>query len=339
MNIKTAMSLSKGGRLRLLWKVTGLFHPFYRMSFVASAASCGLLQLLAGGAQPFARLASELAPEPSTHGALEAWLDLGICLGELELSPAGYRLKGYLSRKLASKSNDEVSALVEEVATFHHRLILDTPRRLKKRELWTLGEHDGCLIARSSRIMEPFLVQIIDWALPASRPIELLEVGCGSGIYLRYAAERNPALRAVGIELQPAVAEATRSAVQSWGLQDRITVETGDVRERPEEARFDVVTLYNLIYYFPVKERVALFKKLSGFLKPGGRLIVSTSCQGGSPGMRLLNLWTSSTAGFGPLPTKDQLVAQMREAGFAEITAKKAIPGEQYFAFLATKAP
>ncbi len=336
MNLKTALALTKGGRLRLLWSVTSLFAPFYRMSFVASAAACGLLETLAKEPRSFEALAEDFAPDPSSHAGLRAWLDLGVRLGELAERPDGYRLAGYLSRKLADPANDEVAALVQEVVTFHHRLIVESPKRLRDARPWTLTEHDGALIARSSRIMEPFVFQIIDWALPTNAT-RLLEIGCGAGTYLRYAAEQNLELRAVGVEMDPTVAAATARAIADWGLAERITIESGDVRQRASDESFDAVTLYNVIYYFPVAERVALFAKLASFLQPGGRLIVSTSCQGGSPGMQMLDVWTSSAEGLGRLPTEEELGNQLRDAGFVDVQSKKAIPGEPYFAFVAIK--
>ena len=339
MNLKTALSLVKGGRLRLLWNATSLFTPFYRISFVASAVSSGLLELLADSPKSLDQLAVALAPDGQSRPGLEAWLGLGVRLGELAKGPDGYRLAGYLSRKLADKANDEVAALVEEVASFHHRLILETPARLKRRELWRVEEHDGCLIARSSRIMEPCVFQLIEQAMPPSGAVRLLEVGCGSGSYIRHAAQRNPELRAVGLEMQPEVADATRKQVASWGMQDRITIDTGDIRARPADPSFDIVTLYNAIYYFRSEERVAVFEKLASFLKPGGRLILSTSCQGGSAGMQLLNVWTSSVVGFGPLPTEAELVEQLGRAGFRDLSLRRVIPGEAYLAIVATVDP
>ncbi len=38
----------------------------------------------------------------------------------------------------------------------------------------------------------------------------LLEVGCGSGIYIKRACELNPLLTAVGLEVQQSVADFTR---------------------------------------------------------------------------------------------------------------------------------
>jgi SAM-dependent methyltransferase len=336
MNLKTAYSLVSGGRLRLLWAATRLFTPFYRLSFVAAAARAGLLRRLADGPQPLAALAAEMAPNPATHAALAAWLGLGVRLGELALGPDGYRLSGLLARQLADDANDQVAALLEELVSFHHRLICETPERLRRGERWQAADHDGRLIARSSRIMEPFIFQLIDWAVPPTGALRVLEVGCGSGTYMRYAAERNPELSAVGVEMQPDVVALAQQQIASWGLAERLRVETGDIRSRAADPTFDLVTLYNAIYYFPVAERVALFRTLAKFLRPGGRLIVSSSCRDGSPGMQMLDVWTSSVEGFGPLPSEDELAAQIAEAGFAAVEARSIIPGERYVAVLAT---
>lgn len=226
MNLQAASSLLKGGRLRLLLSVNQLLSPFYRLSFLAAAASCGLLRLLAPSPRSLREICAGLSIDESMQGGLLAWLDLGVCLGELAKDADRYRLAGYLAWKLASPKYDEVAALVQEIVYFHHRLMLETPVRLQKKEPWRLAEHDGELIARSSRIMEPFVFGVIDWALPKSGPRRLLEVGCGAGTYMRYAVERNPELHAIGIDLDPAVAEKARQAVAKWGLEQRITVES-----------------------------------------------------------------------------------------------------------------
>ena len=55
----------------------------------------------------------------------------------------------------------------------------------------------------------------------------LLEIGCGSAVYIRPAAARNPELIAVGLGLPPEVAAM---------------------------ARGNLASLHNNIYYFPVDE-------------------------------------------------------------------------------------
>src|SRR6202043_2373160 len=121
-------------------------------------------------------------------------------------------------------------------------------------ELFSLADQDGELIARSSRVLEAFQAEVIQREVPDRGALRLLEIGCGSGVYLRYAANRNPSLTALGLELQPAVAEMARKNLRNWGLEARVSVEDGDFRERTPGELFDVATLYNNIYYFPVEE-------------------------------------------------------------------------------------
>ncbi len=337
MKLQTAVSLVKGGRLGLLWRANALFSPFYRLSFVAAAASEGLLRRLADGPRPLGVLATDLGIGPAGHAGLAAWLGLGVRLGELALDDRGYRLVGFLSRRLADPVHDEVAALLEEVAAFHHRLVLETPARLRAGRPWRLEEHDGELIARSSRILEPFVFPFVDELVPARGPVRLFEVACGSGTYLRRAAERNPELEAVGVELQADVAEGARRLVAEHGLSARVTIEAGDIRTRPADPSFDLVTLHNALYYFPTDERAALLAHLGAFLRPGGRLLVCSSCRGGSPGMQLLDVWTSSALGLGPLPSEAELVAQLGEAGFARVEMRRLVPGEPYVGVIASR--
>jgi protein-L-isoaspartate O-methyltransferase len=334
VKLKTLSSLIRGGRIRLMLAGRRLVNPFYRLSWLASAASHGLLSRLAAGPLPFDRLAREFAPDPETHAALRAWLGVGLRLGELESRPEGYALRGYLARRLADPEHDAVAALLEEVVRLHHALVVDTPALLRRGQRWTLADQDGVLVARSSRAIEPVLFDAVDEVLPRTGAVRLLEVGAGSGVYIRHATERNPHLTALGLELQAEVAEVAAENLRRWGLAGRARIEKGDVRERPPEAVFDVVTLHNNIYYFPVDERVALFEHLRGFLEPGGRLLLTTGCQGGSLTMELLNLWGASTRGCGRLPEVDEMQEQMRRAGLVSVRAKRLVPGESFYAFV-----
>lgn len=338
MSLRTAWTFLSRGRLRLLFDVHRLFFPFYKLSFLSAAVTSGLLRLLAHGPRSLPSLCSEMGLNDTQQDGLRAWLGLGVRLGVLREAHGLYRIEGLVARKLADPAFDDVAALVEEIGSLHHRLILETPKRLRSKEPWQLADFDAALIARSSRIMEPFVAHVIDWALPTKGPLRLLEIGCGAGVHMRYAAERNPQLHGVGIELDEGVARSTQQAIAAWGLQHRLHVEAGDVRDRPSDPTFDVVTLYNVLYYFPVDERIALLTKLAAFLRPGGRLVLSTSCQGGSAGMQVLDILTSNTAGLGRLPTPIEVTEQLLAAGFAKVTSRRAIPGESYHAFCAEKA-
>ncbi|MBI3268427.1 MAG: methyltransferase domain-containing protein [Planctomycetes bacterium] len=336
MRLATFGSLLVSGRLELLFGLAGLATPFYRVCFLSTAATSGLLRRLAAAPASLEALAAELPPDPSLRDGLATWLEVGVRTRDLVKGRRGYRLRSRLARQLADPGNDAAVAVLEEMATLHHRLLRETPERMRQGRPFALADQDGELVARSSRVLEPFVREAIDDALPADGPCRLLEVGCGSGIHIKHAADRNPRLTAVGLELQPAVAAVATTNLRDWGLGDRVVVEVGDLRARPPEPAFDVATLHNNIYYFPTTERVAVLRHLRAFLKPAGRLLLTTAGRGGSPGMEVLNLWAAATAGCGPLPDADEMLAQLREAGFAEARARNIFaPTDRYYAFLA----
>ena len=183
--------------------------------------------------------------------------------------------------------------------------------------------------------MEAFQTEAIDRFFPASGDASLLEIGCGSGFYIKYAANRNPSLVALGLELQPNVADVARRNIAEWGLQGRVRIEVGDIRLKAPNERFNIVTLYNNIYYFPVESRVSLLQHIRQFIKPRGFLLLITCCQGGSLGVEVLNLWGAATLSGGRLPGKQELISQLNRAGFQDVQTLRLIPGEGLFAFKA----
>jgi len=334
MSLKPFFHLSRDGRLSALVGAAGELKSFYRLTYLAAAGEAGLLNRLASGPSTLDSLADFYHANAGGREALEAWLQMGIHLRLLNLGPRGYALRG-LARKLARPETDPVLAMVEEVVGLHHKLITRTIPKLRAGELWELTDQDGELIARSSRILEAFQADIIRSTFPGHGALRLLEIGCGSGIYLRHAAERNPSLTALGLELQPPVSRMARANLRSWGLEGRVKIETGDIRRKSPDVPFDIVTLYNNIYYFPVAERVTLLKHIGSFLKPGGFLLVTTCCQGGSLGTEALNLWGAATSGAGRLPAEDEMVRQLREAGYSRIKTRNLLPGDRFVAFQA----
>ena len=337
MSLKPYFRLLRDGRLSALVGAAAHLKSFYRLCYVAAAAKAGLLKRLGAGPASLDSLANMYAAEGRRREALEAWLQMGVRLRLLSLGAEGYALRG-LAEKLARPENDPVVALVEEVVELHHKLITETIPKIRAGELWNLADADGEVIARSSRILEAFQEEIIKSTFPQHGTQRLLEIGCGSGVYLRYAGERNPSLTALGLELQPAVAEMARTNLRAWGLEKRVQVETGDIREKAPDKSFDIATLYNNIYYFPVEERVSLLQHIAGFLKPGGFLLVTTCCQGGSVGTEALNLWGAATRGAGRLPHEKELVRQLREAGYGIVKTKNLLPGDRFVAFQAFRS-
>jgi len=333
MSIKPFLKLIKTTQLSTFTASGALLKPFYKLIYLAAAKECGLFDLLADAPKGFEELAKVYCKDDKAREALEAWLRLGMRLGHLQLNARGYSLQG-LAKRLALPQNDAMLALLQEVAGLHYNLISQTPKKLRNGELFTLDDQDGEIIARSSRVFETFQTEAIDRFFPTGAA-SLLEIGCGSGVYIRHAAKRNPSLTALGLELQPNVADVARRNIAEWGLHERVRIEAGDVLKRAPDEHFDIVTLYNNIYYFPVEDRVALLRHIKEFIKPGGFLLLVTCCQGGSLGVEVLNLWGAATLTAGRLPGKDELIHQLRQAGFQKVQTLRLIPGDELFAFKA----
>jgi len=227
--------------------------------------------------------------------------------------------------------------MLEEIVKYHYNFVINTPATLKEQKRFPFDESPGDLIARSSRICEPYIFEVVDKVIPHNGNFNLLEVGCGSGIYIQRACTRNPGLQAVGLELQHEVANFVRKNIQSWGLEDRVAIEHYDVRNYQADREFDLITLHQNIYYFSVEERGDLARHLINYLKPGGQVLLTAAGQGGSPGIQALNVWVSNSEGYGPLPYPDQLSQQLREAGFIKVESKRLIPFDSLWAFIATK--
>lgn len=303
MVIRPFLKLFRQAQLGALIRVGLLLKPFYTVVYLAAAKNSGLLDLLSGQPVAFERIAAACCKDPSdakAREALTAWLQMGARLGLLEPGPLGYALKG-VARKLASPENDATLALIQEAAELHHRLISVTPLKLGKGEFWKLDDQDGLLTARSSRVLQAFQTDAIDRTFPSSGAVRLLEIGCGSATYIAHAAARNPLLTAIGLELQAEVAETARENIRLWGLRDRVRIDVGDIRRQAPDEPFDIATLYNNIYYFPVGERVKLLRHVGRFLKADGMLLLTTCCRGGSIGVEALNLWGAVTVGAGRL--------------------------------------
>ena len=100
--------------------------------------------------------------------------------------------------------------------------------------------------------------------LPGDR---LLDVGCGWGGMVRYAARRG--VRATGVTLSREQAGWAQRAIADEGLNDLAAVRYGDYRDITETG-FDAVSSIGLLEHIGVRNYAAYFRFLQSRLRPGG---------------------------------------------------------------------
>ncbi|MGN6190289.1 MAG: class I SAM-dependent methyltransferase [Conexibacter sp.] len=99
----------------------------------------------------------------------------------------------------------------------------------------------------------------------------LLDVGCGWGSLLLHAA-RHHGVRALGITLSHAQAEAARSRIAAAKLTDRLEVRVADYRELREEP-FDAVASIGMVEHVGVDLLETYARRLAALVRPGGRVL------------------------------------------------------------------
>lgn len=306
-----------------------------RSLFLSSAIRTGLLDDLGQGAT-FAEIAAKT--DCVRRERLQAWLDIGTELGEINQRGGRYRIHGRRARAIAAG---------DTVLRAHYRSMLNyqTGPYADLEELLSAEPGDGRTdleryaddIAQVSQAATPFIASYLTGVIGETHPDRILDVGCGTAIYSRIAACIAPQVLVDGIDLAEAVIETARREVRLAGLGERIQLYAADIRRwAPGPGiRYDLILLLNNIYYFAREERVPLYMQLSGMLSDHGQLVVTSLTAPGSVAAAHLNFMLTCQTGAAALPGPGELETDLSSAGLRTIETQPIVPTEP---FLAVKA-
>ena len=122
-----------------------------------------------------------------------------------------------------------------------------------------------------ARPVAPFIAEAL--ALPADRPLSVIDVGGCHAAYSLALARRNPQLTATVFEL-PAVVPFAREIIAQAGLAERVAVQEGDFQREALGSGYDVALLFGVLNGEPPEGRPALIRKVYDCLNPGGRIVL-----------------------------------------------------------------
>jgi SAM-dependent methyltransferase len=291
---------------------------YLRLQFLGVASRSGIAAALTGGASRRGEIATRAGVVDSD--VLEAFLELGVALGELRKRGDGYSIRGRRLRAIAGRSPD-LRGLVEEVPAYENIIYTALEGHLVRGDRADYLTGFGPIIADASRMAEIALGPTIRTIARSVTPSTVLDVGCGSGVYLAHALDACPNATGLGIDIDPAVAE--RAAVS-------LPVGRGEARHASldsfEGGPFDLVLLLNNIYYWPPDDRVAALGRVRA-LTPTGTAVVASAVPSGQAFTRHLDLIVRVSTGSYRLPTKGELTNDLRAAGFGQVDLLEPIPG------------
>lgn len=115
----------------------------------------------------------------------------------------------------------------------------------------------------------PVLVEAV--GTPGKR---MLDIGGGSGAYSIAFAQAHPELRVDLLDLGT-VTEIARRHIRAAGLEDRITLRTGDLTRDDFGSGYDLVLLSAICHMLSPGENRDLLSRVRRALNPGGRVVIS----------------------------------------------------------------
>ncbi len=153
-------------------------------------------------------------------------------------------------------------------------------------------------------------------------PRQILDIGCGSGVWSLAIAERFPGAQVTGLDL-PAVLEAFESRAVALGLGSRITTLAGDMYSTPISPRsFDLALIANVLRLEAPDRARRLIARVAASLRPSGQLLVIDAMARGTPARErsravyALHLALRTDAGRVHPPA--EIRAWLEEAGLAD---------------------
>jgi len=159
--------------------------------------------------------------------------------------------------------------------------------------------------------------------LRLARGMRLLDIGCGWGGLVAFAADRY-GVEAIGVTLSAAQAKSARTMLRNAELDDRASVEIRDYRDLAGLGSFDAVASIGMFEHVGRERLPDYFDAAWQALRPGGLFLnhgIATTQTGGAFRRRLLRFSSGDFLGRfvfpdGELVTVEDAVGIARRSGF-----------------------
>ena len=183
---------------------------------------------------------------------------------------------------------------------------------------WSQG-YDRCILQRL--LFGPSHRAIIARvrARSGERPLAILDVGCGTGVFASRIRAASPQSTVWGVDLVSAMLTQGRARWRSD--PEHVAAVQGDSERLPFPAgAFDVVTCANSFHHYPHQDRAVA--EMYRVLKPGGRLFLVDGCCDGLWGWFIYDVCVAGVEGDVLHASARRIRNLFGEAGFVETSQR-----------------
>ena len=151
------------------------------------------------------------------------------------------------------------------------------------------------------------------------RPLAILDVGCGTGVFVSRIRAASPRSTVWGVDLVSAMLAQGRARWRSD--PEHVAAVQGDSERLPFVAgAFDVVTCANSFHHYPHQDRAVA--EMYRVLKPGGRLLLVDGCRDGLWGWFIYDVCVARVEGDVLHASARRVRKLFGRAGFVETSQK-----------------
>ncbi len=327
MKATTVLAFARAGSARARRRAFFAAMSARRLALTAAGLQTGVLDALAHEPVPSEELAGHL--EFTDHGTLDGFLAVLAADGLIRGNRNGWRLTRLGSGLV---EDGTARAMIEAFDSYHTALYRELTVQLRGGPRRTDVTDSADLMARLTRVFEPWICDELTKVLSEVRPNRVLDIGCGSGALLAHMLVSAPEARGVGIDLT-AVNVAARTCAEA-GVSARTDLALGDASALLWEGKLagpgsiDVALAANVLYYLPTADLRELLASIAAVLRPGGVLVVVATELDDSVNSRHLDLLLRTQDSPMGLFPRQTMLEELESAGLRVGRVKRLAPGE-----------